>query len=356
MDSNRPLFKILSIDGGGIKGIIPCILLNAIEERIGKISSNFDLIAGTSTGGIIALGLSKPDPLSTMELLDFYKREGKNIFSTRKNVRKNSFFERIGKGFAKRSGNEILFAPFPSDHLESLLTETFSDYTLSECKNHVLITSYNVDNQEAIYFNSRTAINGKDPLLKDVARSTSAAPLFFTPNQLNLDSENDLQLIDGGVFANNPSILAYIEGLEIWKRQEKAGKTTSSKDTDLDIAPLNHHLPILMISIGTGVSQKQKTNFDNASQWNGYQWIKPLLQDVFMNSVSENTEYIIRHLLPDHPEGERKKRYIRLNISLPPEHMDMSDASAKNIQALETLAQEFVDNNQSLFDSIGEYF
>lgn len=353
MSNETSKLKILSIDGGGIKGIIPCVILQAIEERIGRISSSFDLIAGTSTGGIIALGLSKPNPLTMEQLFNIYKTKGNKIFSKRENSKALAVANEAAK--MKLDDPAPLFAPFPVDELEALLKENFKDATLSECRNEVLITSYNVEHSEAIYFNSRTADSENDPLLSEVARSTSAAPMFFVPNELSTAERKEMLLIDGGVFANNPAVLAYIEGKEIWKNRKNAHKTASSKDENLKIAPSDDDLPLFMLSIGTGIPMNPSVDYKKSKTWKGYNWINPLLTDIFFNSAAENTEYIIQHLLPDYATGEKRKRYFRLNVPLPLSCMDMSDASEKNVEALEKFGKAFVEDNQALIDEICEY-
>ncbi len=163
--------KILSIDGGGIRGIIPAMVLAAIEERTNKtIAESFDLIAGTSTGGIIALGLTKDDgngkaQFSANELAELYEKRGKEIFS-----------RSLWKGIT--SVGTLAEEKYPHQNLEKILEEYFGNEPLGSALINVLISSYDIQNRTPCFFKSWRD-EWKTVEMRHVARATSAAPTYF---------------------------------------------------------------------------------------------------------------------------------------------------------------------------------
>jgi uncharacterized protein len=333
-------FKILSIDGGGIRGVIPCIILRFIEEQTGKkIPELFNLIAGTSTGGIIALGLSSPDADGVAKydaetMLSLYRENGKDIFERRKKD-----FLSVLSSVSKKAG--MLFEkPYNITNMEQLLGKYFGDIKLNQALTDLLITTYDIESGRPFYYSSRLAAK-KDKenfLMKDIARSTSAAPTFFTPLLTKYDQANDVSFVDGGVFANNPSLLAYAEAKELWKQQVKSGKAF-----DAEVTKDDNDLPFFMLSLGTGF-HPQKISGKDAAGWRTAEWLEPMLSNVFMNSVAASTDYTMQHLLP--PYEDDTLRYQRLNFEIPEENTAMDDASEKNINALIGLAEDYVKNNE----------
>lgn len=211
--------KILSIDGGGIKGVFPASFLASIEEVTGKnISEHFDLIVGTSTGGIIALGLGMG--YSAKEMLQFYEESGPVIFE--------------GNGFTK-FWKSLGFAKYDNTALRNALVARFGERTLSESKNRLVIPSVNLETGEVhVYKTSHHDRFKKDfrERVVDIALATSAAPSYFP----TFHSSAGVPLIDGGVWANNPMGMAVVEGIGIlgWPMGEikvlSLGCTTEALD------------------------------------------------------------------------------------------------------------------------------
>ena len=162
--------KLLSIDGGGIRGVIPAVLLAEIEKRTGKrIAHLFHLIAGTSTGGILALALNKPDAhgdpqFSAEELVSFYLEQGERIFT-------RSLWRRL-----MAAGN-LIESKFPASGIERVLDEFFGDARLRDAVTEVVVTSYEIERRQPFLFKSANArlLPGYDFPMKTVARATSAA-------------------------------------------------------------------------------------------------------------------------------------------------------------------------------------
>lgn len=192
--------KILTIDGGGIKGVFPASFLSHIEEKInGNIGEYFDLIVGTSTGGIIALGLGME--MSAKDILGFYKQHGPVIFG--------------GNGALKKI-RSLFYAKYDQKALRSALEGTFGEKRLGESSIRLVIPSLDLDTGK-IYIH-KTAHNerfGTDykKYVVDVALSTSAAPTYFPVHLMPSGSP----MVDGGIWANNPIGMAVVEAIGILK-------------------------------------------------------------------------------------------------------------------------------------------
>lgn len=203
MTEQQQIKRILTIDGGGIKGVFPASFLASIEDCIGdKVCNYFDLIVGTSTGGIIALALGIGLPAS--EILDFYEELGSEVFSG------NRWLNAL---------RQIGFSKYSQKPLKTALASKFGNRKLGESKSRLVIPSVNLETGEIyIYKTAHHARLQRDykQSIVDVALATSAAPIFF-PTQIN---SSGTPLIDGGIFANNPTGLAVVEsiGMLNWDR------------------------------------------------------------------------------------------------------------------------------------------
>src|SRR4051794_2714465 len=179
-------FRILTIDGGGIKGVFAASFLAEVEDSIdGPLTDHFDLIAGTSTGGIIALGLGLG--LSARQILDFYESNGQLIF----------------RGSGRRRLRQLVMAKHDSRKLEEALVDVFGERRLGESTTRLLIPSMNLESGAVHVF--KTAHHPRferDYKLRavDVALATAAAPTYFRTHRLPSGSP----LVDGGLWANNP--------------------------------------------------------------------------------------------------------------------------------------------------------
>lgn len=309
--------RILSIDGGGIRGIIPALLLAAIE-RITKrhVADLFDMIAGTSTGGILALGLVKPSGNGTPQytassLATLYSQQGARIFKRSRMPLKN------------------LWGPkYASDGIESVLAEYFGDAQLSDAIKPVLVTAADNERRKPFFFRSEEAKT--DPteqfLMRDAARATSAAPTFFAPHYLeNSSRPRPLSLIDGGVHSNHPGMAALVDAHAMWPGEE-----------------------YFMVSLGTGQQTKQIAHQD-AAKWGLVGWA-PNIMDTVLDGGPQTVDYQLRVIL----NGNGRQRYHRMQLTLMPEHAAMDDASARNLHALELLADDFIDANRERIEQVCE--
>lgn len=198
------VFNILSLDGGGIKGVFEAAFLAETEESINPpLASYFDLIAGTSTGGIIALGLGLG--ISPSALLDFYKSHGPLIFQRPGGNRLPRWLYWCKDKFASKYGQ---------GHLRTALASAFGDAKLGDARNRLLIPAFNLSAGEIhIYKTCHHPRFQTDHKVKavDVALATTAAPTYFPVHR----SPHGMLMIDGGIWANNPTGMAVVEAVSV---------------------------------------------------------------------------------------------------------------------------------------------
>lgn len=215
-------FKILSIDGGGIKGLYSAKILEHFEEKFDcLISDYFDLLSGTSTGGLIALAASLKIPMK--EVCFFYETEGPKIFPE---YRKNKLLSRllgrkITEGDIRQIAKRGKFSDIP---LKKSLQKIFGEHKIGESNNFLCIPSYTITEArpwvfkfdhkplEPDKFNYEPLDRDNKALYTDVALATSAAPTFFPLAEISYYDYK--QFIDGGVWANNPTMVSLIEAFD----------------------------------------------------------------------------------------------------------------------------------------------
>ena len=305
--------KVLSIDGGGIRGLIPALVLCEVEQRTGRrVAELFDFVAGTSTGGILACALSLPDddgrPRHTaQELVGLYETEGPRIFS---------------RGLLKRvfSVEGLVDERYGDDELNAALARYLGDARLRDALVPIMVTAYDIKDRFAFFFRSSRAV--ADPTydfsMVEVARATSAAPTYFEPYEVtDAAGARTYPLVDGGVFATNPAACAYAD----------LGGSTD-----------------LLASLGTGAFTRSY-EFHQARWWGQLQWARPALDMVF-DGQAETTQFILGHLL-----GER---FVRLQCDLDDASDDMDDASEANLSRLRAAAEDLIARETAAIDRLCE--
>ncbi|WP_341812167.1 patatin-like phospholipase family protein [Wolbachia endosymbiont (group A) of Conops quadrifasciatus] len=298
---------ILSVDGGGIRGIIPAIILAEIEKRAKKpIAEIFDLMAGTSTGGIVAAGLCKKDErgkpqYSTNDLVQLYQQYGSYIFES-------SFWRRSIASWLNG-------AQYSYKNIEFILDKYFGKSTIADVSSNLLLTSYDIHNNCPFFFKSwredRNFIK-----LKDALRATTAAPTYFIPKHLKIN-QIDRVLVDGGVFANNPAACAYASGKRLFPNDD-----------------------IVLVSIGTGRTNRS-IKYTNSRRFGRIGWIKPLLHVMFASSL-DAINYQLDQVIGD--------KYIRIQSQLKVASAEMNNITFKNIKYLQQEANATIEDNQELID------
>jgi patatin-like phospholipase/acyl hydrolase len=311
---DRTLVKVLSIDGGGIRGIIPALVLAEIESQTKRPACElFDLIAGTSAGGIITLGVTAPGqngkPLhSAAELADFFVTDGPKIFS-------RSLLRTI------RTLDGLCEEKYSVSGLDAALKHNLGEALLSEALSDVLITSYDVQSHEPLFIKSRQARAQpkRNYPMRVVARATSAAPTYFEPEHaippaVAPGEPSDYALVDGGTFANNPALCAYAEAVR------------------------NHRgADILVVSLGTG-RLTESIPFRKAKHWGLVEWARPLL-GVIMDGTSAAIDYQLDQLLG------HNVRHFRFQTELKGVSDSLDDVEHANIEGLERLAKKLIKDS-----------
>ncbi len=309
--------NILTIDGGGIRGLIPAIMLAEIEEKTGKpISSLFDLVAGTSTGGLLSIALTVNDnggnpKFTAQELVNLYLNRGDEIFS-------RSLFHKL------KSANSYLDEKYQKEGLENILDEMLGQATLKDTLTELVVPAYETERRIPWFFKSIHAKNPKkknyDFLLRDIALATSAAPTYFEPHKVPFEENNYLSFIDGGLFANNPTMCAIIDARVFFEKSEK----------DINI-----------VSLGTGEMNK-RYYFDDIKDWGMIDWVRPVLNCAF-DGMNDTVHYQVNHLMP-------KNQYFRFQPELINSNNDMDDISDKNLRNLRLDAENLIHNNKQKFN------
>jgi patatin-like phospholipase/acyl hydrolase len=297
--------RVLSIDGGGIRGLIPALVLEELERRAERrVFELFDLIAGTSTGAILACALCAPDPLPAARVAALYEEEGPEIFS-------RSIFQRI------RSADGLLDEKYDSATLDGALARFLSDKRLSRTRPDLVVPAYDTAGPGPFFFKTTDARESPedDFPLSVVARASSAAPTYFEPSAVD-----GRALVDGGVFAANPAMSAFAEVLRFQPGAE-----------------------VVLLSLGTGERTRRRT-FDEIEDWGLLEWARPLL-DVVFDGVSAAVDYQLRHAL-----GEG--RYWRFQVELTRANDALDDATDENLRALRAQAEELIAARSADLDAV----
>lgn len=313
-------FRILSIDGGGLRGIIALQILKKIEELTKvPIALNFDLIAGTSTGGLIACALTLQDPnrpnwpkYKVADIEKLFLEHGASIFPKGKN-----FMRRVD--FLKN-----LFKPrYSSNGIEKVLAKYVNkNDSLYNCLKPLIVCSYDVTNNKPLLFNTRFITKPRqdfenssfDPdkniRLIDICRATSAAPTYLPSYSFNYahtkgDSQIKVNCVDGGIIANNPSLVALTD---VMRYRKEIYKGSCDHQGNMDV---------YLLSLGNGSTQKSI----NKTHMGIIDWM-PELFDIMIEGNSKSVHKQITQIIGDN------KRYFRVNIPLNnKKYSDMSNSS-----------------------------
>lgn len=316
---------ILSIDGGGMKGIVSAVFLDKLELLLKKYSQNpnarigdfFDLIAGTSTGSILTAFYLLPEnghpKYSAHEILNFYLTLGPSIFD------KQSLFPLFG-------------SKYTSHGFEEQLSYYLGNVKLSELLKPCLITSYNTSNRSAIFFNRETALKDpiRNPLLKEAVRASCAAPTYFPPVCYSRNPNCLNCYIDGGIVANNPSFCAVIEAL-------KLKQCKSLHD-------------IYVCSVGNVKNDETYTGRD-IRKWGLIEWAVPLFS-LLLNSNMQTVDYQMKKLFDNLDLSDHYLRFQANSISKTPA---MDDCSEKAIDFLLSTGEELAETYQESLEHFAQW-
>ena len=302
--------RILAIDGGGIRGIIPATVLADLERRAARpVAELFDLVAGTSTGGILGCGLLHPTRLrSAASLVELYREEGPRIFRL-------PLGRRIATGFG------LLEERYADDGLNAVLERELGDAPLSHARRDLLLTAYDLEERRPYLYKSWRPAAVRQTLW-EAARATSAAPTYFEPlRAIDPQTGRVMSLVDGGVYAVNPSLCALAEV----RRRNLPGTPR-------------------LVSLGTG-QLTRRIRHEEAAGWGRVEWVRPLL-DVVFDGVADTVDYQAVHLL----DG----RYDRFQVALEGASDALDDARPENVARLEARARELAASSAAALDRLAQ--
>lgn len=273
-------FRILSLDGGGIRGAFTASFLAELEREIGaSIARYFDLVAGTSTGGIIALAVALGEPAS--RIVDFYKNAGPRIFTRRAPMRRGwlgSFARTLLARRFRRSGlayDDLFQTRYDSAALKNALQEVFNTKTLLQARLRVLIPAVDLSRGSPVVFKTPHLLDAntrdRNFLAADIALATAAAPTYFPHAAIGPGSAYS----DGGLWANNPVLLALAEAFRL--------RDNGTRDFD----------GVQVLSVGTGRGRYSLVPPSGA----GLAWWGPRLIDVMSLSQSEGSMRVAGFML-----------------------------------------------------------
>jgi patatin-like phospholipase/acyl hydrolase len=285
--------KILAVDGGGIRGLIPALVLAEIEKRTGRpIWSLFDLVAGTSTGAIIACALTRPSPMPADQVAAIYENEGPRIFDAS-----------LLKKFTSLGG--VVDERYDARELVKSLHRHLGDTRLGEAVTGILVTAYDLEARQALVLRREDDVS-----MADAAHASSAAPTYFEPVRLGART-----LIDGGVFAINPAMLAYAEA-----------------NGSIDV----------LASLGTG-EHTRRLPYEEVKNWGQIEWAQPII-DVVFDGSADVVDDVLRRLIDE--------RYVRLQTPLDEASDDLDDASPENLAALRREADQLIAQRSADIDRL----
>ncbi|MGM0674019.1 MAG: patatin-like phospholipase family protein, partial [Spirochaetota bacterium] len=325
----RKEIRILSIDGGGIRGLVPAMVVEALEghmqdrKRPYPLYRTFDVISGSSTGALIALGLTAPaEPgkssqrapalLTGADVVKLYRQKGPIIFPAAERTLRSRFSH--------------AFRPkYDSEPFEGVLQEVYGERTMKELLCEVVVPTYDTVHRRPRLFKRRPARGSKEVqnfYVRDVARAAAAAPTYFAPAKVVPIPDNGYgySLVDGGVFANNPALMAYIEARKLFPRARR----------------------FTIVSLGTGIVDRPYPH-ETVSKWGYMDWMSSIrgtpLLGMMMDGQSDNALYLLQRL----PGVELH----RFDFHLEQGHTFMDDTSEENFTFLEERGRRLVRQNEN---------
>lgn len=350
--------RILSLDGGGIRGVIPATIVAYLETEIQKVKGEnariadyLDMIVGTSTGGLLTGFYLKPnqDPTpggpttayKAEDALKLYTERGFDIFNKSRR-----------KAYALRQMfNATQYDPTV---LEEILRSHFRvkdengnerDMMMHELLLPCTVTTYNMNARSSLFLRS-TDNERKDGArhykVWEALRSTSAAPTYFPPAEIynyakEITDKNKLYNLDGGVFANNPTMCAYAEARNMTFPKRGIDSPPSAKQ-------------MLILSIGTGGGNFALEGYQKSAKWGVISWAKSI-PNIMMDGSIDTTNYQMGQIYSTLNQ-EHQDSYLRVDVL--PKHReyaaDMADASPENIKNLKIAAQKTVEHYKKHLD------
>ena len=300
--------RVLSIDGGGIRGLIPALVLEHIEALTGRpIASQFDLIAGSSTGGVMTALLTRPGPdgkpmYTAEDVVGLYTEHGRDLFYA-------------DPAYQAESKGGWALPVFPSSSVVTTLSKYLADAQLKDALTDVFVTAYDIDRRRPFFFErerARRPSGSGNFLMLDMARATCAFPAMFPAVEArNASGTRTYHLIDGGMVSANPAALAY----------------TRAK------ALFGPEAPVVMVSVGTG-DFEAPLPFAQCENWGLTNWA-PRVADVLFDGVNHGVDYAMEEVM-------RSSEYFRFQVTLPAANEGTADVSPANVDGLRQIVRDAI--------------
>ncbi len=306
---HTPTYRVLSLDGGGIRGLMTAIWLRELRNRLGSpLRDHFHLIAGTSTGSILACLVAsgrEPD-----EIIALYRDKGESIFP--------GLGGRLWSRFTRLLSDGLSAPRYDAQGLYEALRATFGTQLFGDLPSNTMVLAYDTEERATRVFKSwRMDHDERERPVWEIVAASCSAPTYFPAFPLTVNGKRR-SLIDGGVSANNPCACAVAEAVRL--------------NCDGDSTPAA--LPGLIVaSFGTG-QVTRPIPYESAREWGAIEWALPII-DVLMDGSGDATSYIVQQLVGEHG-------YFRFNTELTQAYDDMDNASPINLNALETLASTYI--------------
>lgn len=299
---------ILSIDGGGVRALISAVVAQRLERYLAEISGNpdsrlcdfFDLFAGTSAGGILAAAYLCPEkdgrPRSASEITEIFAGMSKRVF----------------RRSPLRQG--LLRPKYSSSALKKTLYGLFGDVKFSELGGELMLTAFDMEHGRCFFFNTHSASlsERRDYRVADAALATSAAPVYFPPASITSVDDTHKLLADGGLYANNPAVCAYVEAHKLYGSE-----------------------PLLFLSLG---NIRSSVSLEGPPGGYGlFKWAYSLLDSMFC-AQSQAVDYQLRHLF------KGSDNYLRIDIDDEP-RTGLDHADSDSIAGLIKSGERLCDSN-----------
>ncbi|XP_056169998.1 patatin-like protein 2 [Syzygium oleosum] len=346
------MVTVLSIDGGGVRGIIPGMVLAFLESELqeldgpaSRIADYFDIIAGTSTGGLVTAMITAPDEknrpkFAACDIKEFYLENCPKIFPQKNRCGMMSSIVRLLR--------TSMGPKYDGKKLRSLVDGFLPDTTLKETLTNVVIPTFDIKHLQPVIFSTKDAKANplKNARLADVCIGTSAAPTFLPPYSFKTRDKNGetrrFDLIDGGVAANNPTLVALSHINKEIPLQNDEFKNINLRETD----------QILVLSLGTGTGaakHKGKHSAAKAARWGLINWnynngFTPLV-DIFNDGISDMVDI---HLSTLFQCLDCKQNYLRIqDDTLTRNQLSLDKATRKNLNELVKIGENLLQKRVS---------
>lgn len=327
----REKFRILSIDGGGLKGLIPLQVIKEIERITAQpIHKSFDLIAGSSTGGLLTCALLLAESgvevgkrkYSLTDIEHIFLHKGKDIFPNYGLLRK-----------LYSSARNLIRPQYNAEKYQAILEDFLQEHRISSCLKPLFISSYDLQSKRPLLFTTREAsrLAELNARLVDVCRATSAAPTYFPSYSFTYNNAQVI-CVDGGLILNNPALAALIEVLG-----NNTYKYYNKLETEISLAD------IAVLSLGTGLTVSSY-NANASKNWGQLQWIRKILGIVIGAPpllVENQLETIYNSL------GLRNN-YLRINVEIDNKYAKMDDSSPETLSYYIHESQSKIIHNHTL--------